>query len=162
MRWCTPGRFSNAGPSFRSASKHLDAIAAATADELAALDGVGPIIAESVAAWFAEPANLALIEKLRAAGVNFAGPAPPDVAQTLVGLSVVVTGSLAGFTREGAEEAILSRGGKAPGSVSKKTTAVVVGDAPGAAKLTKATELGVPILDEAGFVALLETGDLPR
>jgi DNA ligase (NAD+) len=72
-----------------------------------------------------------------------------------------VTGTLEGFSRDGAEEAITSRGGKSPGSVSKKTTAVVVGESPGAAKLTKAEELGVPVLDEAGFVRLLETGELP-
>ena len=78
-----------------------------------------------------------------------------------MGLSIVVTGTLEGFSRDGAEEAITSRGGKSPGSVSKKTTAVVVGEGPGAAKLTKAEELGVPILDEAGFVKLLETGELP-
>jgi DNA ligase (NAD+) len=74
---------------------------------------------------------------------------------------VVVTGTLEGWSREDAEEAIKARGGKSPGSVSKKTTAVVVGADPGAAKLTKAQELGVPILDEAGFAKLLDTGELP-
>jgi DNA ligase (NAD+) len=140
---------------------NLDAIANATVDEVAELDGVGTVIAESVVTWFGEPGNQSLVEKLRQAGVNFDGPAPPDVPQTLVGKSIVVTGTLEGFTREGAEEAILSRGGKAPGSVSKKTTAVVVGEGPGAAKFTKAQDLGVPILDESGFVQLLETGELP-
>jgi DNA ligase (NAD+) len=76
-------------------------------------------------------------------------------------MSVVVTGTLDGFTRDGAEEAITSRGGKSPGSVSKKTTAVVVGAEPGASKVTKAQELGVPVLDEAAFVVLLTTGRLP-
>jgi len=76
-------------------------------------------------------------------------------------MSVVVTGTLAGFTREEAEAAIKSRGGKSPGSVSKSTTAVVVGEAPGASKRTKAEALGVPVLDEAAFVHLLETGELP-
>jgi DNA ligase (NAD+) len=85
----------------------------------------------------------------------------PTVPQTLVGKSVVVTGTLAGYSREAAEQAVTERGGKSPGSVSKKTTAVVVGEAPGAAKVTKAEELGVPVLDEAGFVRLLETGELP-
>ena len=140
---------------------NLDAIARATVDEVAALDGVGTVIAESVVTWFAEPGNQALVEKLRNAGVNFDGPAPPDVPQTLAGMSIVVTGTLEGFTREGAEEAIISRGGKSPGSVSKKTTAVVVGEGPGAAKFTKAQDLGVPILDESGFVQLIETGELP-
>ena len=139
----------------------LDALANASAEEIAAHDGIGGVIAMSVAEWFADDMNRALIERLRVAGLNLVGPPPPAVAQNLVGLSVVVTGSLAGFSRDGAEEAITSRGGKAPGSVSKKTSAVVVGDEPGAAKLIKATELGVRMLDEAGFVHLLETGRLP-
>ena len=138
----------------------LDAIAHATVDRIEALDGVGTVIAESVVAWFGEPGNQALVEKLRKAGVNFEGPPPPDVAQTLAGMSIVVTGTLENFTREAIEDAIVSRGGKAPGSVSKKTTAVVVGEGPGASKFTKAQELGVPILDEAAFVHLLETGEL--
>ena len=77
------------------------------------------------------------------------------------GKAVVVTGTLAEYTREEAEAAIKDRGGKSPGSVSKKTFAVVVGAEPGASKLSKAEELGVPILDDAGFAALLETGELP-
>jgi DNA ligase (NAD+) len=76
-------------------------------------------------------------------------------------MSVVVTGTLEGWSREAAEEAIKARGGKAPGSVSKRTTAIVAGEAAGAAKLTKAQELGVPVLDEAGFAHLLEKGELP-
>jgi DNA ligase (NAD+) len=79
----------------------------------------------------------------------------------LAGKAVVVTGTLDGFSREEAEAAIKDRGGKSPGSVSAKTFAVVVGREPGASKLTKAESLGVPILDEAGFTKLLETGDLP-
>jgi len=140
---------------------HLDTIMAASADELAAVDGVGPIIAASVAAWFAEPENQAVIEKLRSAGVNFEGPEAPDAPQTLVGQAVVVTGTLAGFTRDQAEAVIKAHGGKSPSSVSKKTLAVVVGDGPGASKLTKAEDLGVPILDEAGFTELLATGRVP-
>ena len=89
------------------------------------------------------------------------GPEAPSLPQVLEGKSIVVTGTLEAMSREDAEEAIKARGGKAPGSVSKKTTAVVVGEAPGAAKLTKAEELGVPILDEPAFLTLLETGDLP-
>jgi DNA ligase (NAD+) len=139
---------------------HLDRLAVATEEEVAAVEGVGSTIAASVARWFAEAENQALVERLRAAGVNFSGPAAPSVAQTLSGMSIVVTGSLEGFSRDGAEDAITSRGGKSPGSVSKKTTAVVVGDEPGASKLTKAQELGVPILNEAAFVRLLETGQL--
>jgi DNA ligase (NAD+) len=140
---------------------HLDRIESATEDELAAVEGVGPIIAAAVREWFADESNRAVVQKLRDAGVNLEGPEAPDVPQNLVGSSVVVTGTLDGFTRDEAEAAIKGRGGKSPGSVSKKTTAVVVGADPGASKLTKATDLGVPILDEAGFVHLLETGAVP-
>jgi DNA ligase (NAD+) len=110
--------------------------------------------------WFANPENLAMVEKLRAAGVEFGNVVVSRLAQVLAGKAVVVTGSLEGWTREEAEEAIKGRGGKSPGSVSKKTYAVVVGAEPGASKLTKAESLGVPVLDEAGFAALLETGEL--
>jgi DNA ligase (NAD+) len=140
---------------------HLDRIMEATEEQLAAVEGIGPTIAASIATWFAQEQNRALLEKLRAAGVNFVGPDAPDEPQTLAGMSIVVTGTLEGYSRESAEEAIISRGGKSPGSVSKKTTAVVVGAEPGAAKLTKAQDLGVPILDEAAFAKLLDTGQLP-
>ena len=140
---------------------HLDRIEAATEEELAAVEGVGPIIAAAVREWFADDSNRNVVQKLRDAGVNLEGPEAPDLPQNLVGLSVVVTGTLDGWTRDEAEAAIKGRGGKSPGSVSKKTTAVVVGAEPGASKLTKATDLGVPILDEAGFAHLLETGEVP-
>lgn len=139
---------------------HLDAIEAASAEEMAAIDGIGPTIAQSVAEWFASDRNRAVVAKLRAAGLNFQGPAAPEVPQVLAGMSIVVTGTLDGFTRDEIEAAITERGGKSPGSVSKKTTAVVVGEGPGASKLTKATDLGVPILDEAAFEHLLTTGEL--
>ncbi|HEX2039992.1 MAG TPA: NAD-dependent DNA ligase LigA [Acidimicrobiales bacterium] len=139
----------------------LDAIMAASVEDMAHIDGIGEVIARSVCEFFANPRNRAVIEKLRQAGVNFEGPGAPEVPQTLAGMSVVVTGTLEGFSREAAEEAVTSRGGKSPGSVSKKTTALVVGESPGAAKLAKAQELGVPVLDEAAFVRLLETGELP-
>lgn len=138
----------------------LDRLMAASEAELAAVDGVGPVIAHSVHAYFADPANRALVERLRAAGLNLTGPAGTLAPQTLAGTAVVVTGTLEGFNREEAEEAIKSRGGRSPGSVSARTTAVVVGDGPGASKLTKARSLGVPLLDEAGFRVLLDTGDL--
>ncbi|MCP5026000.1 MAG: NAD-dependent DNA ligase LigA [Actinomycetia bacterium] len=140
---------------------NLDGIIAASEEELAAVDGVGPTIAASVRQFLDQEQNLAVIKKLREAGVNFDGPPPPELAQTLVGLSVVVTGTLEGFSRDAVEAAIKGRGGKSPGSVSKKTSAVVVGDSPGASKLTKAEDLGVPILDEVGFLELLETGRVP-
>ncbi len=139
----------------------LDRVMAASSDELAAVGGVGPVIAASIAAWFELPASRAFIEKLRAAGVDFgsesaaaaAAAARAAVPQVLAGKTVVVTGTLAGFSREDAELAITSRGGKSPGSVSAKTYAVVVGESPGASKLTKAEQLGIPILDEAAFPA---------
>ena len=140
---------------------HLDALMTASEEEIAAVEGIGQIIARSVHEFFANEGNREVIEKLRAAGLNLTGPERSMLPQTLAGLSIVVTGSLEGFSRDTIEETIKARGGKAPGSVSKKTTAVVVGEAPGAAKLTKAQELGVPILDEDQFVKLLETGDLP-
>ena len=139
---------------------HLDRIMAASVEELAAVEGVGPTIAKSVVDFFSNPANLAVLDKLRAAGVNLEGPGAPDVPQTLAAMSVVVTGTLERWSRESAEEAIKARGGKAPGSVSKKTTAVVAGEAPGQAKVTRATELGIPIITEEDFEHLLGTGDL--
>lgn len=140
---------------------HIDAIAAATAEEMAAVDGVGPTIAASVAEYFSSEEAKALVEKFKAAGVNVQGPELSSVPQVLEGLSIVVSGSLDGFSRDGAADAIKSRGGKNPGSVSKKTTALVVGAEPGASKLAKAEDLGVPILDEAAFEKLLESGQLP-
>jgi len=137
---------------------HLDRIEAAGAEELARVEGIGPTIAASVARFFANEANREVVGRLRAAGLNLAGPAAPELPQTLAGASVVVTGALAGWSREEAEAAIKARGGKAPGSVSRKTTAVVAGEAPGAAKLAKAAELGVAVLDEAAFARLLEDG----
>lgn len=143
----------------------LDAIVAADAEALAAVDGVGSVIAESISNWFAVPANQAYIERLRAAGVDFGVTPEPtggdDLEQTLAGKAVVVSGTLEGFSRDEAAAAIVARGGKSPGSVSGKTLALVVGDSPGASKVTKAESLDVPILDEAQFVTLLETGTLP-
>ena len=140
----------------------LDAIASATTDELSAVDGVGDVIAASVSTWFAAKENSAIVGKLRAAGVDFGRVEVSTEPQTLVGKAVVVTGTLSGYSREAAEQAIKSRGGKSPGSVSAKTFAVVVGAEPGASKVTKAGELGIPVLDEAGFEVLLATGNLPQ
>ena len=144
----------------------LDDLMAAEEATLATIEGVGPTIAASVAAFFSSERNRAVVEKLRQAGVSLASARATGgrrlVEQTLAGASVVVTGTLEGFTREEAEAAIEARGGKSPGSVSKRTLAVVVGAEPGAAKLAKAEQLGVPLLDEAGFARLLETGTLPE
>ncbi len=139
--------------------RSLDAIASATPEQLAAVDGVGPTIAAAAAAWFADGRHRDIIERLRAGGVSMVDEdAPEPGSGVLDGLTIVVTGTLSGFTRDGAAEAIQSRGGKVTGSVSKKTSYVVAGDAPGAAKYDKAVELEVPILDEAGFERLLAGG----
>jgi DNA ligase (NAD+) len=139
----------------------LDAIASASNEELSSVDGVGGVIAASIASWFAVPENMSIVSKLRAAGVEFGNVIMSNAPQTLVGKAVVVTGTLSGYSRDGAEVAIKSRGGKSPGSVSAKTFAVVLGESPGASKVTKAEQLGIPVLDEAGFEVLLATGELP-
>ena len=139
----------------------LDAIMAASEADLATTGGVGTVIAESIRRWFADDGNRDMVERLRTAGVEFGKIEVSRLAQVLAGKAVVVTGTLDGFSREEAEAAIKDRGGKSPGSVSAKTFAVVTGREPGASKLTKAESLGVPVLDEAAFTALLETGELP-
>lgn len=135
----------------------LEAIEAATEEQLAASEGVGPTIAAAVIDWFTVDWHRAIVDKWRAAGVRMQDERDESVVRTLEGLSIVVTGSLPGFSRDEAKEAILARGGKAAGSVSKKTAYVVAGDAPGS-KYDKAIELGVPLLDEDGFRRLLENG----
>jgi DNA ligase (NAD+) len=138
----------------------LDAIMAADQAHLADVEGVGPTIAAALREWFDVDWHRAIVEKWRAAGVKMADERDTGIAPTLAGLTIVVTGSLTGFSRDEAKEAILARGGKAAGSVSKKTSYVVAGDAPGS-KYDKAVELGVPILDEDGFRALLADGPPP-
>ena len=141
----------------------LDAVIAATDQDLAGIDGVGPAIAKSLQAFFGAKENLVVVERLRKAGVELTSDRfveGESAGQTLVGRSIVVTGTLLGFNRLEAEEAITSRGGKSPGTVSAKTFAVVIGESPGAAKVQKAEALNIPILDEEGFVRLLESGEL--
>jgi len=135
----------------------LQAIEDASTEQLAAVEGVGPTIAAAVTEWFTVDWHRAIVDKWRAAGVRMADERDASVPRTLDGLTIVVTGSLTGFSRDDAKEAIVSRGGKAAGSVSKKTDYVVAGDAPGS-KYDKAVELGVPVLDEDGFRKLLEDG----
>ncbi|TLF79639.1 NAD-dependent DNA ligase LigA [Nocardia cyriacigeorgica] len=135
----------------------LERISQASVEELSATDGVGPTIAVAVAQWFTVDWHRAIVDKWRAAGVRMEDERDESIERNLEGLSIVVTGSLEGFSRDGAKEAIMVRGGKAAGSVSKKTAFVVVGDSPGS-KAAKAEELGVPILDEDGFRTLLESG----
>ena len=140
----------------------MSAIRAASVEELADTEGVGPVIARSLKLWFEVDWHVNIVEAWTAAGVRMAdelsNPGSDDRPSAILeGLTVVVTGSLEGFTRDGAKEAIVSRGGKAAGSVSRKTSYVVVGENAGS-KATKAEELGLPILDEAGFLILLEKG----
>ena len=135
----------------------MDAIREAGVERLASTEGVGGIIAQSVVDWFEVDWHRAIVEQWANDGVRMEDEADASVDRTLEGLTVVVTGSLEGFSRDESKEAIVSRGGKAAGSVSKKTDYVVVGDNAGS-KADKAEELGVPILDEAAFRRLLETG----
>ncbi|WP_307844245.1 NAD-dependent DNA ligase LigA [Sanguibacter suaedae] len=140
----------------------LDEIDRASLEDLAATDGVGPTIAAAVKEWFGEPTDTdswhrEVLDRWRAAGVRTADEVDESLVRTLEGLTVVVTGSLDGLSRDGAKEAIIARGGKAAGSVSKKTDFVVVGENAGT-KETKARELGLTILDEPAFLRLLEGG----
>ncbi|MEU9073260.1 NAD-dependent DNA ligase LigA [Kitasatospora sp. NPDC048538] len=139
--------------------RDLDRIFSATEEELAAVEGVGPIIARSVVEWFQEDWHREILEKWRAAGVRFTEEFADEeeAERPLEGLTVVVTGTLAGHTRDGAKEALTSRGAKVTGSVSKKTDFVVAGDNPGS-KFDKAVQLGLPVLDDAGFAVLLADG----
>ncbi|HQR26631.1 MAG TPA: NAD-dependent DNA ligase LigA [Nocardioides sp.] len=138
----------------------MDAIRAAGQERLAAAEGVGPTIAESVVEWFAVDWHREILEKWTRAGVRMADERDESVPQTLAGLTVVVTGTLQGFSRDSAKEAIVSHGGKAAGSVSRNTDYVVVGENAGS-KADKAEQLGVPVLDEEGFTRLLAHGPEP-
>ncbi|MDF1596393.1 MAG: NAD-dependent DNA ligase LigA [Acidimicrobiia bacterium] len=139
--------------------RSIDALLAASEEEIAAVEGVGPTIARSVRDWATAPETAPLIAKFRAGGVRLAATEPEAATGDLLsGVTLVVTGTLAGFSRDEAKLAVEERGGKVTGSVSKKTTAVVAGDSPGGSKLTNAAELGVPIIDEGRFVLLLDQG----
>jgi DNA ligase (NAD+) len=135
----------------------MDAIRGASDAELADVEGVGPVIADAVKAWFAEQWHVDIVDAWAAAGVRMEDEKDESIPQTLAGLTIVATGSLEGFTRDGVKEAIISHGGKAASSVSKNTDYVVVGANSGS-KAAKAEELGVPVLDEAAFEALLAGG----
>ncbi|HEX6917192.1 MAG TPA: NAD-dependent DNA ligase LigA, partial [Phycicoccus sp.] len=140
--------------------RSMEAVRGATKEELAAVEGVGPVIADSVREWFDGEGNdwhLRIVDQWAADGVRMVDERDESVEQTLAGLTVVVTGSLEGFSRDETKEAILARGGKAAGSVSKRTDYVVVGANAGS-KETRARDLGLTVLDEAQFVRLLETG----
>ena len=154
------------GPTIAQAlAKHfvdLDALISAGVEDLEAIDGIGPAIVGSLRAFFSSKENLAVIERLRALSVSFASDryvaSTETEQQILLGRSIVVTGTLEGFSRQEAEEAIIIRGGKSPGSISAKTFAVVIGRDPGQSKVVRAEELNIPILDEEAFLRLLDRG----
>jgi DNA ligase (NAD+) len=138
------------------------ALAQAPLEELEGIDGVGPVIAASVHQYCREDENIERMARLAEAGLSLREPESEVKSElTLEGRAVVVTGTLEGFSRDEAEAAIVARGGTSPGAVSKKTYCVVVGEAPGAAKVTKARDLGVPIIAADAFQELLETGTFP-
>lgn len=140
-----------------NAYSSIDDLAKASVDEIAQVEGIGQTIAQAIVEWFAEPWHRDVVEKWRKAGVQLSQERVSTGPQTLAGLTIVVTGSLEKFTREEAQEAITSRGGKSASSVSKNTDYVVIGPGAGS-KAKKAQDLGRPILDEAGFELLLNGG----
>jgi DNA ligase (NAD+) len=150
-----------AARSLAAAFGSLDAIRTADAAQLASVDGVGQVIADSVQEWFSVDWHQQILSAWAQAGVRMADDVAPEGEAVLAGLTVVVTGTLAGFTRDAAKEAIISRGGKAASSVSSKTSYVVIGDNPGS-KADDAARLGVPTLNEQQFTALLETGTVEQ
>jgi len=143
----------------------LGALRSATRDDLSEIDGIGDVIAESVVRFMENPANRAVLDRLGALGLLLVEPGGGAQAfgeGPLSGKTVVVTGAVEGYTREGAEEAVELAGGKATGSVSKKTFCVVVGSAPGSSKVTKAETLGIPMVPASSFAELLATGEIPE
>jgi DNA ligase (NAD+) len=141
----------------------------ASDEQRAAVEGVGSVIAAALGRWYEQPVNRDFLDRLERAGVNFGSEAEvlaalaarAAIPQTLAGKAVVVTGAVPGYTREGAEQAIVDRGGKSPGSVSAKTFALVVGEGAGASKLDKAESLGIPQIPAERFEQLLASGELP-
>jgi len=139
--------------------RSMDRIAAATEEDLAAIDGIGETIARSVTEWMDDPDNRELLARLGEGRVSLADPEPAEeIPQTLSGLTLVVTGGLESMNRDGVQNAITARGGRAVSSVSSKTSALVAGASPGASKLAKAEQIGTPILTEEQFLSLLEQG----
>jgi DNA ligase (NAD+) len=136
-----------------------EGLASAALEEIEAIEGVGPVIAGSVYEFCRDPENVELMARLTTAGLRLVEPdISRSLQKTLEGRAVVVTGAVSGYTRDEAELAIVARGGSSPGSVSKKTYCVVIGEAPGASKVTKAQELGIPMVPAADFERLLSTG----
>ena len=137
--------------------RSIDRLARATADDIADIDGIGPEIAGSVESWFDDPDNLDLVRRLGEAGVSMEDEGGPRLPQILEGVTVVITGTLDGYTRDEAKAAVVDRGGKVTGSVSSRTSAVIAGANAGS-KLARAEELGIPVLGDEGFADLLERG----
>lgn len=135
----------------------MEAIRSASVEELAEVEGVGAIVADAVAHWFSVDWHVAIVEAWATAGVRMEDEAGEELEHTLEGLTIVVSGAMPGYDREGAKAAIIARGAKAAGSVSKKTSLLVAGPGAGS-KLAKAESLGVPVIDEQGFALLLEEG----
>jgi len=133
----------------------LDALMSADEEALVAIDDIGPVAAQSVVAWFSDAGNREVIDALLAAGVQFSEVEVSALEQNLAGQTFVLTGTLGAMTRDQAKEQLQKRGAKVTGSVSKKTTALIAGEAAGS-KLTRAEELGVPVLDDSGLSALLD------
>jgi DNA ligase (NAD+) len=138
--------------------RSVDAVIAASPEALAAVDGVGPVVAQALTDWFADPRHLEVVERIRAGGARMEEEGADSGPRPLEGVTVVVTGTLASYSRDGATEAIQALGGKVTGSVSKKTDFVVVGTDPGASKYEKAVKLGLPLLDDDGLAVLLADG----
>jgi DNA ligase (NAD+) len=140
----------------------IDALARASQEDIQEVEGMGPLRAESIADWFAEQDNLRLVEEIRGVGLNLeSGDELAPVEGPLTGNTYVITGTLESMTREEAAAELELRGAKVAGSVSKKTTAVVVGEEPGGSKFNKARQLGTPLLDEAAFSELLAASPAP-
>jgi DNA ligase (NAD+) len=137
----------------------MEALMEADEEEIASIEGIGPVIAAGVVEWSSDPANRELVERLGGAGVRLEEEAQEGAGSDLLaGATFVVSGAIEGYTREEAQAAIEHRGGKTTGSVSGKTTALIVGESPGASKLTKAEEIGIPIVEAERFDQLLEEG----
>lgn len=135
----------------------MDLLMEASVEQLAEVDGVGQVIAQSLLEWFEVDWHVEIVRAWQAAGVRMEDEAREDIEQTLEGLTIVVSGAMPGYTREGAKEAIVARGGKASGSVSKKTSLVIAGPGAGS-KAAKAEALGVPVVDESYFERVLKRG----
>lgn len=135
----------------------MDLLMEASVEQLAQVDGVGQVIAQSLREWFDVDWHVEIVRAWQAAGVRMEDEVREDIEQTLEGLTVVVSGAMPGYTREGAKEAIIARGGKASGSVSKKTSLVIAGPGAGS-KAAKAEALGVPVVDEKYFERVLKQG----